>query len=159
MLAVAKRKCGGQDCTFKVNAAGDPESFVVEESTTTAARREEFVTHGVVNHAVLGSAIYLLCNGNCKVRIAVQEIAGAIQRIDDPDNVPFTRGSAFFAQKSVVREEALNFPYNLGLAHAVNFGDVVMPGFTQDGYALHLQKMATHDFARCMGSTNRYVYD
>jgi hypothetical protein len=159
MLALAKWKCRREDRSLEVNATGYAESFVVKESATTAAGGEQFIAHWIVYHAVFGSAVYLLRNRNCKVGIAMQVVAGTIQRIDDPDNIPFTGGSTFFAQKGVVREVALNFPYNLGLAHAVNFCDIVMSGFTQYGYALHLEKMAAHDFARCMGSTNRYVYD
>lgn len=68
----------------------------------------------------------------------MQIVAGPVQGIDDPNNIPFAGSSTFLAQKGMIREEALNFPYNLGLTHAVNFGDIVMPGFAENGDALHL---------------------
>jgi hypothetical protein len=59
----------------------------------------------------------------------------------------------------VVRVEAFNLPYNFRLAGVVHFTDVIVTGFMDDGDGIHLLKMTAHNFAGCMRSANRNIYD
>ena len=65
--------------------AADAHLLALELRTVAARGGEEFLAHGIVDHGVLQAAAVLDRNRYGEGRKAVQEIRGAVERIDDPD--------------------------------------------------------------------------
>ena len=64
--------------------AGDAQPLIVEEGALAALGGIEFFVGGIVDHAGDQRVLALQADRNRKMRDAVQEIRGAVERIDDP---------------------------------------------------------------------------
>ena len=157
VLAFPERKCRGQDSSFQPDAGGNPQALVVQEGATATAGSKKFLAQGVVDHGMLGAAIDLLGDGDGEMRQPVQVIAGAVQRVDDPDVFVISGFTAFFAQKSVIRVITLNFPYNFRFASLVHFTDVVVTGLALERNGVHVMDLLAHYFAGGVSGFNRYI--
>ena len=58
--------------------------MIVQEGASAASRGEQIVAHRVVHHALCHLSLVLQRNRNAVLREAVQEVGGAIERVDDP---------------------------------------------------------------------------
>ena len=88
------------------------------------------------------------------MRQTVQEIAGAVQWVDDPHRFAVSGSARFLAVEGMIRVETLNFPYNFRFAGTVYVADVVVPGFTFNGNGIHVLHLAAHDVSGSVGSFN-----
>jgi hypothetical protein len=77
-----------------------------------------------------------------EVREAVQEVGGAVERVDDPQPVALAVGAAFLGQHRVVRVRLADGVHDLGLGAAVHVGDEVVAPL-----ARHLQRVGTVEVA------------
>ena len=64
--------------------AGDAQALVVEEGALALLGQEQSSLAGIVDHAGDDLALALQGDGDREVRDAVQEVGGAVERIDDP---------------------------------------------------------------------------
>lgn len=158
-VALPERKSGGKDRALEFAAGRNANAPVVEVGSATTAGGEQLVAHRVIDHRMFRAAFHLLRDGNGEMRQAMQVIAGAIKRVDHPDNFTTAGFATLFAEERMVGEVAFDFPYNLGFAGMVDFADVIMPGFAcyRDGF--HFLEMPAHDFAGCLGRGDGNVYD
>ena len=100
--------------------------LAVELRAFAARGGEQLLTHRVVHDGVLHAAAPLHADRYRELRIAVQEIRGAVERVDDPEELAVvTALAAFLAEEVVLRIAAVDgvddFPLRLriDLAHEV----------------------------------------
>ena len=80
----------------------------------------------------------------------MNEVGGAVQRIDDPDVVCVrvaVRAAGLFGQDAVVRKGGEQGFQNDGFAGLVDFGDEVIDLLLRDSNSLHVQSGAVDDGA------------
>ena len=78
------RETGGDQAFVHVDAFGNANTAVVQERAHATAGGEHVVTVRVVNHRLLDLAAVCQRDGNAVLRVAVNEVGGAIDRVDDP---------------------------------------------------------------------------
>ena len=106
MVAAADmRQAAGDHAFVELAAAGDAQPLVVEEGALAALGDVELVIGGIVDHAGDDRALALQADRNREMRDAVQEVGGAVERIDDPGValVVALAGAAFLADEAVTR--------------------------------------------------------
>ena len=106
MVAAADmRQPAGDHAFVELAPPGDAQALIVEEGALAALGDVEFVIGGIVDHAGDHRALALQPDRNRKLRNAVQEVGGAVERIDDPGVglVVAFAGAAFLADEAVTR--------------------------------------------------------
>src|ERR1700716_3904906 len=106
MIAASDMWQAATDHAFvELAAAGDAQPLVVQEGALAALGNVELVIGGVIDQPGYDSAFALQAGRNRKWRKAVQEIRGAVERIDDPGValVGAFAGAAFLADEAVAR--------------------------------------------------------
>src|SRR6476620_8040154 len=106
MVAAADmRQAAGDHAFIEPAAAGDAQSLVVEKRALAALGDVQLVIGGVVDHARDDRALTLQADRDRKLRDAVQEVGGAVERIDDPGValVGAFAAAAFLADEAVAR--------------------------------------------------------
>ena len=78
------RQAAGDHAFIELAAAGDAQPLLVEEGALAALGDVELVIGGIVDHARDDRAFALQADRDRELRNAVQEIRGAVERIDDP---------------------------------------------------------------------------
>src|SRR6266702_196735 len=93
----------GHHAFAELAAAGHPQALVVEEGALAALGDVELVIGGVVDHARDDRALARQPDRDRKLRDAVQEVGGAVERIDDPGValVAALAHAAFLADEAV----------------------------------------------------------
>jgi hypothetical protein len=78
----------------------DANALAIELRAFAAGRGEQLLPHRVVHDRVLHASATLHADRHRELRIAVQEIRGAVERVDDPDEfVVVAALAAFLRQK------------------------------------------------------------
>ena len=77
----------------------------------------------------------------------MQEIRGAIQRIDDPDGVALAGAPAFLGQEGVARVVFADELDDLGLSRMIDFTDEVVAPFRGNRKGFEAVETADDDFA------------
>src|SRR6185437_12270812 len=97
------RQPAGDDGFVELRAGSDPDALLVQERTFAALGEKRVVVGRIVDEAGDDRAFALERNRNGEVRNAVQEIGGAVERIDDPcvRSVGAFAAAAFLAEKAV----------------------------------------------------------
>ena len=106
MVAAADmRQPAGDHAFVELAAAGDAQPRVVEESALAALGDIEIVIGRIVDQAGDHDALALQPDRDREVRNAVQEVGGAVERVDDPGValVVALAGAAFLADKAITR--------------------------------------------------------
>jgi hypothetical protein len=105
VAAAVMRQPAGDDRLGEPLPGGDADAPVVEESALAAFGDEHVVVRRVVGQRGDDRAFALERDRDREVRDAVQEIGGAVERIDDPAValVGAGAGAAFLAEKAVIR--------------------------------------------------------
>ncbi|OIQ70495.1 hypothetical protein GALL_478930 [mine drainage metagenome] len=85
VIALAERETRGQQAILETDAFGHPDAAVVHEGTTPLGGRKQVVAAGVVNDRLLDFALVGQGNADAVNRQTVDEVGGAVQRVDDPD--------------------------------------------------------------------------
>ena len=96
VLHIGIGEAGGDQAVGHFFAFADADALVVEVGAATAGGGEQVVFGRVVDNCLSQHAIMLQADGNGILRNAMQEIGGAIQRIDDPDVFRLALGAALF---------------------------------------------------------------
>src|SRR5579862_7528661 len=103
VAAPVMRQAAGDNGFGKIAARGDAKALIVEERALAVLGDEELLVGRIVNEAGNDGAVALERDRDSEVRNAVQEIGGAVERIDDPAmaSVGAGAGAAFLAEKAV----------------------------------------------------------
>ena len=99
------RQPAGDDRLGEPLPRGDADAPVVEEGALAALGDEQLVVCRVIGEAGDDRAVPFERDRHGEMRDAVQEIGGAVERIDDPAMRPVgaDMGAAFLAEKAVIR--------------------------------------------------------
>src|ERR1035437_1496473 len=97
------RQAAGDHGVGEALAAGDADALLVHERTLALLGDEHLVVRRIVDQAGDHGSLALEREGNGELRNAVQEIGGAVERIDDPAMrlVGALALASFFTQKAV----------------------------------------------------------
>jgi hypothetical protein len=152
-----ERKGRGQDGAVEFLAGGDPDSFLVQKSAGTPAGSEQFIADRIVDGRVFRAALVLVGDRDGKMRNAVQEVAGAVQWVNDPQRIAVAGRPRFLAQKGMIGVETPDFPYNLGFTGPVHLADVVVAGFALHRDRAHVVQLAAHDGPGGVGGFDRDI--
>jgi hypothetical protein len=99
------RQPAGDHAFVELAAAGDAQALIVEEGALAAFGDIELVIGGIVDDAGNDGSFALKSDRDRKLRNAVQEVGGAVERIDDPGVglVVARARAAFLADKALER--------------------------------------------------------
>ena len=99
------RQSAGHHAFVELAAAGDAQPLIVEEGALAALGDVEVVIGRIVDQAGDHGALALQTDRDRELRDAVQEVGGAVERIDDPGValVGAFAGAAFLADEAVTR--------------------------------------------------------
>ncbi|MNE09261.1 hypothetical protein D3C80_1019330 [compost metagenome] len=160
-LAVAEREAGAEQGAFQTLAAADTDALAVDGGAAAAAGGELFLAHRVEDHGVLDAAAVLAGDADGEVRQAVDEVGGAVQRIDDPQVVGAVAGAldqaAFLGEDAVVRVGLLQHIDDRLLGGAVNLGHVVLGVLLVDRDCIQAFDRAEDEFAGTAGRAQRDI--
>ena len=102
-------KTGGQDGHAQVFFFGDGDSFPVKEGTVSFGGVEHFVQEGDIDDADVGLPFPVESDTHRKNGEGSGEIGGAVQGVDEPEEVfIFLDVQVFFGQDGVVGEISFN---------------------------------------------------
>ena len=117
------RQAAGDHAVAELAPAGDAQPLIVEEGALAALGDIEVVIGRIVDQAGDHGALALQADRNRELRDAVQEIGGAVERIDDPGValVVAFAGAAFLADEAVARPRLgeIGVQHLLGAASAM----------------------------------------
>ena len=121
------RQAAGDHAFVEPAAAGDAQPLVVEERALAALGDVELVIGGIVDHAGDDGALALQADRDRELRDAVQEVGGAVERIDDPGValVGAFAAAAFLADEAVARPRLGEVLVQHFLGALVGLGDEV----------------------------------
>src|SRR6266481_6107967 len=144
-VAASDMRQAARDHAFaKVAPAGDPQPLIVEEGALATLGDIEVVIGRIVDQAGDHGALALQADRNREVRDAVQEVRGAVERIDDPGValVVAYAGPAFLADEAITRPR----PGEVGVQHLlgapVGHGDEIGGPFQRYLKVLDLAEVA-----------------
>ena len=125
-------------------ARSDPQPAVVEEGALAAFGDEKLVGDRIVDHAGDDGAGALQPDRDGELRNAVQEIRGAVERIDDPGvgAVGALVLAAFFAEEAVARAGLGEFGAKCFLGLAIGGGDEIARALERDLEIFDLAEVA-----------------
>src|SRR4029077_9425908 len=132
-------------------------AVIVEMCPGAAAGSEQLLAQRVVDYGVLETAAHLTGNRNGEYRKAVQEVGGAIERIDDPECVVLTRAPTLLGKKGVLRIVAGDAGDDLLLGRAIHFGHEVVTSLGGDGDRVEAIHAAHDEFAGAPRGTHGNV--
>src|SRR5208283_1709373 len=98
-LAPVVRESGAEQGGPQVGRGADANRLAVEACALSAMRDEAFLFQRVVDHAELHAPAPFVRDRYAELRIAVCEVGGAVERIDDPSMVALMRAGAAFLRE------------------------------------------------------------
>src|SRR5260221_14412380 len=115
------RQAASNDRIGKPLSSGNPNALFVKERAFAAFGDEHFLVRGIVNKPGHDSVFALECHRNGKMRNAMQEIGGAVERVDNPGMgfVGAFAVAAFFAEKSIAGSRLYEFGVKLLLGTTI----------------------------------------
>ena len=146
----AERETGGDQAFLQAGAFAHADAAVVHEGTTAFGGGEQVVAARVVNDGLFNLALHGQRNTHAVHREAMDEVGGAVQRVDDPDvvGVLCTLGAAGFfgedAMSWVGGEQRLDDHF---LSRVVHFGDEVVDLLLRNPHRFHVERGAVDDGA------------
>src|SRR5690606_27005388 len=162
---LARREAGHQHRAREFLALADPDAPVVEGGAAAAAGGEQFVAQRVEHDAVLWLAVLHQRDRDAPVRPAVQVVAGAVERVDDPGRLrrqrraaPLLR-TAFLAEARVFRVGPAQFLDHRLLGEAVDLAGVVHAVLLDDVERVELVHVPKQDAAARAGRLDHDVDD
>ena len=155
------RQPASDDGLGKPLPRGDADALVVEERALAAFGDEQLVVRRIVGHAGDDRAVAFERDGDGEMRDAVQEIGGAVERIDDPavGLVGAVADAAFLAEEAVIRPRLGKFLAHDFLGAAVGGGDEVARPLDRDLEVLDLAEVALEAAAGAVRGLDHDVED
>ena len=127
---------------------------IVEECAAAARRREQVVANRVEDHALRDHAFVRERDGNAVLRKAVEEICGAVERVDDPHMLGrqiLVATRAFLGEDRVIRIGRMQGFDDDPLGLAVDFTHVILRALGGDGEQVEIAGAAIDDVACAAG--------
>ena len=139
-------------------ARGDAEALIVEIGALALLGEEQVVVGGIVDEACDQFAFALKPDRHREVRNAVQEVGGAVERIDDPHIglVGALARAAFLADEAVAGPGLGQFVVERLLRALVGRGDEIRRTFQRDLQILDLAEIALQ---RAAGAARGFHHD
>src|SRR5258708_19316861 len=144
-----ERRGGGAEAVLQLLALTSPNAAVVQEGAAPMRSREQLVPRRVVDHAVRELAAVLDSDRNAILRKAVDEIGGAVERIDDPPVflLPRLNQPRLCGENAVVGIGFLHHLDDRRLGRAVDLGDEIVGALRLDLQAAAVERGAIDDRA------------
>jgi len=159
--AVTEREAGADQGVAQLGGLRDTNPAVVHEGAGAAGGGEKIVAVRVVNHRLRELALDLQRDGHAVGRHTVQEIGGAIERIDDPDVIALrvaARGAgSLLGDDAVARVGAEQRIYNRRFRVAVDFADEIARPLAVDGQPVEVTGAVLNDFGGFAGGLDRRI--
>ena len=156
---VNHRKAGANQAFVHVDPLADADAAVVHKRTDATAGSKQIVAFRVIDHGLLDLAFVGQRDGNGVLRVAVQKIGGAVQRIDDP--LVFGgvagAGAGFFGQDGMFRVGFENGLDDGGFRGVVDFGNKIVGFFLFDADDIQIQRSALDQTGGTAGCLDRDV--
>lgn len=154
----AKRETGPEQGFLQSQALGHANPTVIEKCAAAPTGREQFVPIGVVDHPLGDHAALHQRDRDRILRQTVNEIGGAIERIDNPDmlaqsGIPLDRAplrvdvTGLFAQDRMAGEGAKQRFDDRVFGCPIDFGDKVVGLFTGNADGVDIERRAGNDSA------------
>ena len=163
MITLADMRDTGADQRARgILAAGHPKAAGagggrVDEGTGALFRPEQLVRNRLVDDARDDLFLALERNRNRKMRHAVQEVRGAVERIDDPAVAAVTlRLAAFLTEEAVVRPHARQLGAQGALGLDVGMAHEIARTLFRDLQMLDLAEVALQALGRRKGGTDHH---
>src|SRR5262249_19223133 len=109
-------------------------------------RREDLLADGVIDYPMLEASLDLTGDGDRKNGETVEVVRSPIERVDDPEDVAFSRASALLGQKSVVGIVFADELEDLALGRMIDFADEIVAPLGGDRQRLEAVEAADDDF-------------
>ena len=144
IAAADMRQAAGDHQLVELLARGDAQALVVQVRALALLGEEQVVIGGIVDEACDQLAFALERDRHGEVRNAVQEVGGAVERIDDPDIglVGAFARAAFLADEAVAGAGLGQFVIERLFGALVGEGDEVCRTFQRNLQILDLAEIA-----------------
>src|SRR3989338_3199726 len=157
MFVRAEREAGAQEGAVEVQRATDADAPVVKLGAAAARGGVQFILERVEHHCLLEPALVLQTDGYRKLGVAVKEVGGAVERVDDPEVIITWMLAGFFRKNAVVRIGRAHGPDDFGLGHAVDLAHQVVTPLGFDRQTVEPVEMAHNNAAGAARSADRCV--
>jgi len=159
-LAAEERNTGGDDSGAEFAARRDAQAAVVEPGALAFLGGEHLVTNGVEDEAGDEVALALQTDRNRKMRNAVNEVRGAVDRIDEPAVrlVEAFDHAAFFHDEAIVRTGARQFIAQRSFDAQVGLRDEVGRTLLRCLQMFDLAEIADQHLGRLAGGCGHHVH-
>ena len=118
--------------TLKSALLGDADASIFELRPLATGGRQDFLAHGVIDHAMLDPSANAASDRDGKLWKAVQKVGGAIKWINDPLKGAVADGAAFLTEEGVIRIGPTNDLDNFGFGCSIDFRHKVITTLTRD---------------------------
>ena len=144
IAAPVMRQPAGDDRIGEPLPRGDADAPVVEEGALAVLGHEQLVVRRIVGEGGDDRAVPLERDRHGEMRDAVQEIGGAVERIDDPAMRPVgaDMGAAFLAEEAVIRPRLGELLAQDRFGAVVGGGDEIARAFHRHLQVLDLAEIA-----------------
>ena len=161
IAAAQMRQAAGDDGIGKALARRDPDALVVEERALAALGDEELVVRRIIDDAGNDRARALKPDRHREMRNAVQEIGGAIERVDDPavGLVAALMRAAFLTEKAVIRPRLGKVLAHDRLGAVIGGGDEIARPLHGNLQMLDLAEIALETAAGAMRGLDHDIDD
>ena len=129
VLTRTEREAGGDQAVGHADALADADAAIVQEGTTATRGGEQVVAAGIVDHRLLHLAAHGERNAHAIDRETVDEVGGAIERVDVPDEIAVgiaMRLTGFFGKETVLRVGGMEDIDDGVFGLLVHFGHIVI---------------------------------
>src|SRR6266852_1127510 len=159
IAAAGVRERAGDDGVGEPLARRDPQAPIVEIGALAALGGEQLVVRRIVDDAGDDRSFALERNRDREMRDAVQEVQGAVERIDDPAValVAAFAGAAFLADEPIARPRMLELRAHDILGVPVGAGHEIGRPLERDLQLLELAEIALERAARLVRGLDHHV--
>ena len=150
IAAVAERKAGADEAVSQMIALRHAHPVVVEIGAAAARRGEEIVAHRIVDHRLRDQSLLREGDRHAVLRESVQEVGGAVERIDDPDVLGVgivAFGRALFREDRMVRVGVEQRVDDRAFRRAVDLAHEVLRPLRRDGQPVEVAGAAADHVA------------
>ncbi len=150
VVARAEREAGGQQAFLELGALGHADAPLVQVGAAALGGREQVVARRVVDDGLLDLAAHHERDAHAIDGKAVDEVGGAVQRVDDPDEFRILRAvlaARFLGEDAMARiggEQGLDDGL---LARVVHLGHEVVDLLLRNAHRLDVERRAVDDGA------------
>jgi hypothetical protein len=132
ILGIPERNPRTQQGTVEVDAVTHPNAAIIQQRTSSPRGGEEFLPQRIVDHGLLQPIPVFQGDRDREMRHPVQEVRGAVQRVDDPHEVVPRLVPAFLGEDAVIRVGMAQDLHDRLLGLQIHLGHEVVARFLAD---------------------------